>query len=240
MDTWNLEYVSRGLSTHETVLIDTSSMLNPNIGKFIENYKSQFLEQQRKIIVKKAVCYELAKFLGSSDHEMSDAAMNALALIKKNSSVFVVENEDMNEEEIKHAFADKEIYNCISADRGTHSHLLISNDRNLSADVYKLNELKSIRGKNIWVCYINCFGELQMCECAKTKQPIELVPEQLLKKDIKIEANASEAAQEVPIYDSTTKDICFGASCGLVGAILGFCAGKWGKAAITVLRSCIA
>ena len=55
MDTWNLEYVSRGLSTHETVLIDTSSMLNPNIGKFIENYKSQFLEQQRKIIVKKVI-----------------------------------------------------------------------------------------------------------------------------------------------------------------------------------------
>ena len=27
MDTWNLEYVSRGLSTHETVLLDTSSYI---------------------------------------------------------------------------------------------------------------------------------------------------------------------------------------------------------------------
>lgn len=240
MDIWNSDYVLRGLSTHEVILIDTSSLLNPNIDKFIQKYETRFLEQQRKITVIKPVCYELAKFLGSNDDELSVAAMNALSLIKKYSSLFEVKNEDMDEEEIKHAFADKDIYNYISVGRGTHSYMLISNDRALSADVFKLNELKSIRGKNIWVCYIHSSGELQRCECAKTKQPIAHGTEQLLKENAEIENATSDTPTKDELHNSSNTDVLFGASCGLAGAVLGFCIGKWGKVAFNILRSCIA
>lgn len=58
-------------------------------------------------------------------------------------------------------FADKELLATIMNNRSSRSQMLITNDKNLAIDAYKINNLKSVNGGVVYVCYIDEEGELQ-------------------------------------------------------------------------------
>lgn len=70
------------------------------------------------------------------------------------------ETKDLKQSEVGSAFADSELLSRITKDKSKHSQLLITNDKNLSVDAYKLNKLYSCKGKKIMVCFIDNLGQL--------------------------------------------------------------------------------
>lgn len=76
------------------------------------------------------------------------------------SNLFIFEDKDLKQSEVSSAFADSELLSRITKDKSKHSQLLITNDKNLSVDAYKLNKLYSCKGKKIMVCFIDNLGQL--------------------------------------------------------------------------------
>ncbi len=136
MDIWTQSYVERILRKHDTYYIDTSSLMSRQCTEFINNYKDLFIKYNRQITVIPAVCYELMRHIICDDQIKSRKAMHVLELFHDNPEIFKIENTNLNEDGIKQAFADKEIFARMSLDRSSHSMLLISNDRNLSNDIF--------------------------------------------------------------------------------------------------------
>lgn len=54
--------------------------------------------------------------------------------------------------------------------RRNHKQLLISNDHALTSDAFNFNNLASVSGNRINVCYLNHFGNMNVCDCVKEKK----------------------------------------------------------------------
>lgn len=121
----------------------------------------------KRIIVPKAVYTELARHMGSEDEKKSALAMDAVDLMALNKDIFQVENAPLSEDEIAHAFADAQLLSELTLHRSDYNQLLITNDCKLSCDAFDLNQQQSCKGRRVIVCYINYYGELQCCDCAR-------------------------------------------------------------------------
>lgn len=161
----NSEYIEKVFQHVGRVLVDTSTLMTPGFQHFIHNNKEHLVERGKKIIIPRAVYTELARHLGSNNHDKNKHAIDAVSLIATNEALFQIESHELTEEEVAHAFADAELLSDLTLHRNDWSQLLISNDRNLSSDAFGLNQQKSCMGRKILVCYVNYLGELQCCDC---------------------------------------------------------------------------
>ena len=88
-------------------------------------------------------------------------------MLALNKSVFQVDSAPLTDDEIAHAFADAQLLSELTLHKSDCHQLLITNDRKLSCDAFELNQQQSCKGRRILVCYVNGWGELQCCECAR-------------------------------------------------------------------------
>ncbi len=163
------EYIGAMVYANKIIYIDTASLMDvEELNRFIRNSEDIFLKERRRIVVPKAVCLELVRHLGSGNPEKQEKAMRALETIREHQDIFNVQNKDLSEDEIDHAFADAEILAELTRNKKICGQLLITNDKDLSTDAYSLNNQGSCQGYRIMVFFINKFGELRKCECAFT------------------------------------------------------------------------
>ena len=158
---------------------------------------------------------ELAKHQLSSDEDKQTSAIEALNLVKTNNDIFKVErlNNDASNGE---NFADPKILTVILEKRRNIPQLLISNDQRLTSDAYKFNDIESFYGNKVSVCYIGANGDMNMCDCVKSK-PTKEQPE-IIYKDRIIE---KEAVKEIP-RDKTFIE-SYGLPIGITVGGLGAC-----------------
>lgn len=157
----NREYVEDLLALNERIYIDTSSLMNDTeLGRFLVQYQDIFEALNKKIIVTREVCLEIVRHLSSKNIEKQEKAKSVILLFKNYSNLFIFEDKDLKQSEVSSAFADSELLSRITKDKSKHSQLLITNDKNLSVDAYKLNKLYSCKGKKIMVCFIDNLGQL--------------------------------------------------------------------------------
>ena len=157
----NREYVEDLLALNERIYIDTSSLMNDTeLGRFLVQYQDIFEALNKKIIVNREVCLEIVMHLSSKNNEKQEKAKSVILLFKNYSNLFIFEDKDLKQSEVSSAFADSELLSRITKDKSKHSQLLITNDKNLSVDAYKLNKLYSCKGKKIMVCFIDNLGQL--------------------------------------------------------------------------------
>lgn len=183
----NTQYTEKIIFSVDRIWVDTSTLMSRGFHQFILNNKERFLSAEKRLIVPKAVYSELARHVSSNDPDKSDLAMAAVELLSMNKDVFHVENVPLTEEEIAHAFADAQLLSELTLHKSNCNQLLITNDRKLSCDAFDLNQQQSCKGRKILVCYINWYGEMQCCECARanndrmsdmpiSEEPIRVVP----------------------------------------------------------------
>ena len=157
----NREYVEDLLALNEKIYIDTSSLMNDTeLGRFLVQYQDIFEALNKKIIVTREVCLEIVRHLSLKNIEKQEKAKSVILLFKNYSNLFIFEDKDLKQSEVGSAFADSELLSRITKDKSKHSQLLITNDKNLSVDAYKLNKLYSCKGKKIMVCFIDNLGQL--------------------------------------------------------------------------------
>lgn len=163
----NTQYIEKIFSSVERILVDTSTLMTNGFQQFINNNKKRILAEGKKIIIPKAVYTELARHMGSEDSDKCKYAMAAVDLMASNKDIFQVESASLSEDEIAHAFADAQLLSEFTLNRSDYTQLLITNDRKLGRDAFDLNQQQSCKGRKVLVCYINWYGELKCCDCAR-------------------------------------------------------------------------
>lgn len=163
----NTQYVEALVSSSERIYIDTATLMEEGMERFIFNNKELLMSSGRKMIVPTAVRSELARHLEGENAAKCKSAMRAIGLIAKHADLFEVENTPLTDEQIAGAFADIQLLSELTLHKGDCNQLLITNDRRLSRDAFYLNQQESCKGYHIRVCYINHLGYLNCCDCVK-------------------------------------------------------------------------
>lgn len=187
----NLDYIKQQISSNELIYIDTCSLLDVvRLNNFIDSARQIFIENDKKIIVHYSVLEELYKFRFSSNEKKRKNASDALDIIFNNSDLFVVESNPDTDKEAE-CFADMKLLSTLFERRRKHKQLLISNDHALTSDAFNFNNLASVSGNRINVCYLNHFGNMNICACVKESKS----GNNSIQKDIEIK-NTSAIEQE--------------------------------------------
>ncbi len=185
----NSDYIKQQISSNELIYIDTCSLLDVvRLKNFIDSAKTIFIEEEKKIIVHYSVLEELYKFKFSSNEKKRKNASEALDIIFNNADLFIVESNPNTDTETE-CFADIKLLSALFERRRKHKQLLISNDHALTSDAFNFNHLASVSGNRINVCYLNHFGNMNVCSCVKKRK---------CKSDIEIK-NSSAIDQESKI-----------------------------------------
>lgn len=212
----NREYVEDLLALNEKIYIDTSSLMNDTeLGRFLVQYQDIFEALNKKIIVTREVCLEIVRHLSSKNIEKQEKAKSVILLLKNYSNLFIFEDKDLKQSEVSSAFADSELLSRITKDKSKHSQLLITNDKNLSVDAYKLNKLYSCKGKKIMVCFIDNLGQLNKGKTGFETHPNTLVIEQKTAEEQVEEQNNNQEGAKI------FQKIIFGGCLLSVGFVLG-------------------
>jgi len=194
----NREYVEDLLALNEKIYIDTSSLMNDTeLGRFLVQYQDIFGSLDKKIIVTREVCLEIVRHLSSKNIEKQEKAKSVILLFKNYSNLFIFEDKDLKQSEVSSAFADSELLSRITKDKSKHSQLLITNDKNLSVDAYKLNKLYSCKGKKIMVCFIDNLGQLNKGKTGFETNLNTLVIEQKTPEDQVEEQNNNQEESKI-------------------------------------------
>lgn len=162
----NTEYIQKMALVNDYIYVDTSALMDADwLRLFSEKAEPIFKAAGKCITIPPAVRSELIRHLDSPDSEKRSRAETAITILAQHKELFQATGGQLDDEEIAKAFADMELLATLMLNRRGNRQLLIANDRNLSKDAYDLNEQQSCQGGRISVCYINRFGELQMCDC---------------------------------------------------------------------------
>lgn len=163
----NYDYLKQEVENNDLLYVDScSTMEHEGFRSFISNIKELLVINNKKIKIIAEVYCELIKHSCSSNIYKQQSALNALAVIKENSDVFEIECE--KEANIDDTFADPKLLAHLLNNIASQKQLLITNDRKLSSDAYNFNNLNSINGRKIHVCYINRNGDMLKCNCVNT------------------------------------------------------------------------
>ena len=212
----NREYVEDLLALNEKIYIDTSSLMNDTeLSRFLVQYQDIFGALDKKIIVTREVCLEIVRHLSSKNFEKQEKAKSVILLFKNYSNLFIFEGKDLKQSEVSSAFADSELLSRITKDKSKHSQLLITNDKNLSVDAYKLNKLYSCNGKKFMVCFIDNLGQLNKGKTGFETNPNTLVIEQKTAEEQVEEQNNNQEGAKI------FQKIIFGGCLLSVGFVLG-------------------
>lgn len=194
----NREYVEDLLALNEKIYIDTSSLMNDTeLVRFLVQYQDIFEALNKKIIVTREVCLEIVRHLSLKNIEKQEKAKSVILLFKNYSNLFIFEDKDLKQSEVSSAFADSELLSRITKDKSKHSQLLITNDKNLSVDAYKLNKLYSCKGKKIMVCFIDNLGQLNKGKTGFETNLNTLVIEQKTPEDQVEEQNNNQEESKI-------------------------------------------
>lgn len=186
----NVEYTKSVLMKNDIIIIDTSATMNyERFDKLVTQIGSLITKIDKKIIVPKAVWKELIRHQNSNINEKRIKAERAIDIISLHRNIFLLEDEIMDSNEIVKTFADVELLSTLTKNKIMHKQLLITNDKKLSTDAFKLNLQESCFGRKIEVCYITCSGTLNMCECAHVKK--ENINSPKVQKRIKMSNHSS-------------------------------------------------
>lgn len=170
----NTEYIQKMVAANDYIYADTSALMDADwLRPFSEKAEPLFKAAGKYITISPAVRSELIRHIGSSDLEKSSRALAAANILAEHKDLFRVMGGQLDDEEIEKAFADMELLVMLMLNRRGNRQLLIANDRKLSKDAYVLNDQQSCQGGRINVCYINRFGDLQMCDCVTVSRPEE-------------------------------------------------------------------
>ncbi len=169
----NKQYTEKTFNYVERILVDTSTLMSPGISNFIENNKENLLTSGKKIIINKAVYTEIGRHLCNEKSEKNKLALEAVRLMSENKDIFEIESAPLTDDEIAHAFADAQILSELTINKPDYNQLLLTNDKKLSCDAFNINLQQSCKGRKVFVCYINCNGEMQCCECVQALAEME-------------------------------------------------------------------
>ena len=168
----NIEYIQKMALVNDYIYVDTSALMDADwLRLFSEKAEPVFKAAGKCITIPPAVRSELIRHLDSPDFEKRSRAETAITILAQHKELFQATGGQLDDEEIAKAFADMELLATLMMNRRGNRQLLIANDRSLSKDAYDLNEQQSCQGGRISVCYINRFGELQMCDCVTLPHP---------------------------------------------------------------------
>ena len=188
--TTNSDYITKQIQNSQIIWIDTCTMMYiQRFELFIKNVRPILLESNKKIQIPDCVMAELAKHQLSSDEYKQTSATEALSLIKANNDIFKVEHLD-NDASNGENFADPKILTVIPGEKKKHTTTAYINDQRLTSDAYKFNNLESFYGSKVSVCYIGANGDMNMCDCVKSK-PTKEQPE-IIYKDRVVEKKLSK------------------------------------------------
>ena len=164
----NQEYLQRVIKSSDRIYIDTATLMESEWMKlFLLNCKEILRNEDKKIIVHKAVCLELARLLETKEVRKVKDALAVIEILLQYQDIFEVQNDEMTEQEVYSAFADGQLLSELTINKREGRQLLITNDRKLSRDAFNLNDQESYKGYRILVCYLNKYGELNKCQCVK-------------------------------------------------------------------------
>lgn len=214
------------------IIMDTASLMEDSrLSYMVELYRPLLIKNRQSIIIPGVVCQELVRHLTSENEEKKRKANEALKIIRNNGDIFTVESAEYTSDEIRKAFADREILLRLTNIRATRRQLLITNDRKLSRDAYNLNQIESCRGKEVFVYYLANNGNLCECEHPAIFQQCE------------VQQPTRIIVEKVPVYIESEKDIqpsvgeIFGlvlAAASIFGVGYGTC--KYGKIAVSSIK----
>lgn len=202
-------YTLSQIATADKIYIDTSALMNSEeLEILVKRIRIPLMQDEKKILVSRAVCLELARHLESVDDRKQQLALQAFEVLSANQEVFELENRDLSSQEVFKAFADAELLVTLTEKRSDYKQLLITNDKKLGHDAYDLNNLESCRGHQVRVCYINRAGELHACEKACREEAKSPEPEvkEVVREVIK-EVKVTEPQKKAPWYSKTGKAV---------------------------------
>lgn len=163
----NSQYIEDQFCYAQRIYVDTATLMDDGMPCFISNNELLLLSLNRKMIICRAVYLELTRHLQGSNEQKKKDAMRAIGIISNYPDLFEVENEKYTSEELDGAFADAQLLSELIRFKGDCTQLLITNDRDLSKDAFRINQQESNKGKGIRVCFVNRFGHLNCCDCVK-------------------------------------------------------------------------
>lgn len=145
------------LVLEKKILIDTCSLMHDKCADVIGQMIPAMEKHGKKLLVPEKVIAELNKHHRCrTDPGKAAAADRALGLCRllKARGCLSVRGESRDN------FADNTFYVALSQYRTKYHMLLITQDRGLTRDVLKLNEVRSVKGYPIEVMYVNAGGGL--------------------------------------------------------------------------------
>lgn len=217
----------------EEITMDTASLMEiDSLKRMVDKYREVFLNHGKMIIIPAVVCQELVRHLTSDIEDKREKADKALKIIRNNGELFTVELAEYSSEEIRKAFADREILLRLSSARANRRQLLITNDRKLSRDAYNLNLMESCSGKTVFVCYLTYCGDLCRCDCSTKNLPEAEATKIIVKKEpvyVEVEKKRKTSGGDILGW-------IIGGSV-IFGAGYGTC--KYGKIAVNAIKNLI-
>lgn len=154
-------YAQKALRSTDIIYIDTSSLLKPKrLALFLKTYvQSDGLVYGKQIKIIKPVREELIKKIEMP--ETSALVNDAVAIVCKYKSSFLIEGDRIDDSLVEQTFADKDILSTLILNKPYFSQLIITNDEKLALDAFSLNNQQSVSGKHIYSCYIDETGSLK-------------------------------------------------------------------------------
>lgn len=139
------------------IMIDTCSLMHDKCESVILQLIPALEKHGKKLLVPEKVIAELNKhhrcYTDPAKSRAADRALKLCRLLMAHGCMSV-------RGESRDNFADNTFYVALSQYRTQYHMLLITQDRGLTRDVLKLNELRSVRGYPIEVMYVNARGGL--------------------------------------------------------------------------------
>lgn len=183
------------IETREKIYLDTSAAMHyVGFKKFVDQIKCTLIDSGKKIIVLKVVWLELIRNYNSSEKRKANSANQAISIISRHRDIFEIEDEEVFQYEMEHAFADKVLLSSLILERTNASILLITNDRMLSKDAMDINHQSSCRGREICTCFIADDGNLLPGYNETVEENIEpkvIIKEVVREVDIPVEKEES-------------------------------------------------
>ena len=150
------------VNTHENLIkdkeiyLDTSSLMCKDVDAFLVKY-IPYMEQYGKRFNTLSCCIrEINKHLKSNDYDKHTKALAAKERIDKLLAANLLNVIDYSGD----VFADADFISYFNKKRIHEEVLFVSQDGDLSVDVYRLNEMQSVHGHEIMVRTIGRGGEL--------------------------------------------------------------------------------
>lgn len=227
----NQDYVKPILSKYDSVLIDTSALMNDEyFQRFVENYEMTLLEYGKKIFVSRSVWAELLRMYNGRDAIKQEKAAKAICIINMHKNIFLIDGREIREEEIWTAFADKDLLSDLTKNITRRMQLLITNDGKLANDALSLNNLESCQGRRVDVCRLQYSGDLSSFVLSKSMENPSSEP-QLIIREV-----------EKPVYIKQPTEHRSSAVQPILYASFfagGFCFAKHGKYVFNVLTQAV-